>query len=303
MAAAGVIPRRLDASVVNAVVLSGVGGFRELRLRADLLHHAGALGAGKRRLGLGLFPELVGRVVRLEGAVGVAELGEELPVGLGDVGAALQLALDDQRQRRALHAANREEVGAEAPGGQRDGAGQRCPPDQVDVLARGAGVGEVVRELVDLAEGTLDLVLGERRVARALDGRPRGQPVGGDLRVRVDDLLQRLQPDQLALAVEVGRDHDLGGILGDLANRLDDVLVGRLLDDLGVDQLVEVRLLPVRVALGKGRAHDVALQADRHVLALGVRPRVERHLVGGVGLAACRRSGCRRSSSLSCSSR
>jgi len=32
MARFGVIPRRLEASVVKAVVLKGVGGFRELRL-------------------------------------------------------------------------------------------------------------------------------------------------------------------------------------------------------------------------------------------------------------------------------
>src|SRR5205823_1594065 len=31
------------------------------------------------------------------------------------------------------------------------------------------------------------------------------------------------------------------------------------------------------------RVHDVALQADRHVLAVSLRPGVERHLVGGVG--------------------
>ena len=115
-------------------------------------------------------PELVGRVVGLERAVGVGELREQLPVGLRDVGAALELALDDQRQGRALDAADREEVGAEAAGRERDRAGQRRAPDQVDVLARGAGVGEVVGELVEVREGALDLVLGQRRVAGALDG-------------------------------------------------------------------------------------------------------------------------------------
>ena len=202
------------------------------------------------------------------------------------MGAALELALDDQRQGRALHAADGEEVGAEAAAGERDGAGQRRAPDQVDVLARGAGVGEVVGELVEVGEGALDLVLGQRRVAGALDRRPRASSsAAGDAPGSTSsDLLQRLEPDQLALAVEVGRDHDRVGLLGELAHRLDHVLVGRLGHQLGVDQVVEVGLLPVRVALGEGDAHHVALEPDGHLLALGVAPGVERHLVGGVGL-------------------
>jgi hypothetical protein len=98
----------------------------------------------------GLLPEFVDRVVGLEAAVGVLELGEQLPEGLGDVGAALQLALDDQAQGGALDAADGEEVGAEPAGGEGDRAGQRRPPEQVDVLAGGAGVGERVGELVEL---------------------------------------------------------------------------------------------------------------------------------------------------------
>ena len=117
-----------------------------------------------------------------------------------------------------------------------------------------------------------------------LERRPRLGAVADRDRVHGGDLLQRLEPDQLALAVVVGGDHDLVGVLGDLADRLHDVLVGRLLDDLGVDQLVEIGLLPVRVVLGKRRPEDVALEADRHVIAGGVAPGVEGHLVGGVGL-------------------
>ena len=143
---------------MNAVVLKGEGGLRVLRLELTSLTTPGARGAGERRLGLLALPELVRGVMGLEGAVGVAELCEELPVRLGDASAALQLALDDERQRGALHAADREEVGAEAARRQRDGAGQRGAPDEVDVLARGAGVGEVVGELVEFAEGALDLV-------------------------------------------------------------------------------------------------------------------------------------------------
>jgi hypothetical protein len=209
-------------------------------------------------------------VVGLERAIGMLKAGEELPVGLRDVGAALELALDDQGQGRALDAADREEVRAEPSRRQRDGPGQRRAPDQVDVLAGGAGVGEIEREVVELGERALDLILGQRRVAGAVDLGARLEIAVGDRRVGLDDLLERLEPDQLALAVVVGRDHDRVGVLGELADRLDDVLVGRLLDELGVDQLVEVGLLPVRVALGEGGTHHVALEADRHLLALAV---------------------------------
>ena len=216
----------------------------------------GAAGPGEGGVGLLPLPELVDRVVGLEAAVGVLELGEQFPERFGDVGAALHLALDDQAQGRALDAADREEVGAEAADGQRDRAGQGRAPEQVDVLAGGAGVGERVGERVELAEGAFDLLFGQGRVAGALD---RQRPflallAGAELGVGVEHLLERLEPDQLALAVEVGRDHELVGLFGDFLDRFDDVFVGRLLDQLGVDQIVEVRLLPVRVALGEGRA-------------------------------------------------
>ena len=148
-----------------------------------------------------------------------------------------------------------------------DGAGQRRAPEQVDVLAGGAGVGERVGEFVEVREGALDLFLGQRRVAGALDPQRAvvGTLAGAELRVGVEHLLQRLETDQLALAVEVGGDHQLVGLLGDLVDRFDDVFVGRLLDQLGVDQVMEVGLLPVRVALGEGGAEHVALEADRHV--------------------------------------
>ena len=176
-------------------------------------------------------------MVGLEAAVGVLELGEQFPEGFGDVGAALHLALDDQAQGRALHAADREEVGAEAAGGERDGAGQGRAPEQVDVLAGGAGVGERVGELVELAEGALDLLLGQRRVAGALDPQRAGLGflAGAERRVGVEHLLQRLEPDQLALAVEVGRDHQLVGLFGDLLIALTTFLsVGSLISSASI---------------------------------------------------------------------
>ena len=279
-----------DAEAAGGVGAEGGGVVGRRRLagvltRRHRLHRAGAGGAGERRVGLRFLPEFVDRVVGLEAAVGVLELGEQFPERFRDVGAAFHLALDDQAQGRALHAADREEVGAEAAAGEGDGAGQGRAPEQVDVLAGGAGVGERVGERVELVEGAVDLLFGQRRVAGALDPQA---AVGGPLaaaerRVGVEHLLQGLEPDQLALAVEVGGDHQLVGLFRQFLDRFDDVFVGRLLDQLGVDQVVQVGLLPVRVALGEGRAEHVALEADRHVVvAFGVRPGVERDFEGFV---------------------
>ena len=178
--------------MVKAVVLSGVGGLRVCLRALISVTLPGLRGAGERRLGLLRFQNLSVAWCAVEGAVGVGEGGDDLPEGLGHVGAALELALDDQAERRALHAADREEVGAEAAGGARDRAGQGRAPDQVYVLAGGAGVGERHRELVEVREGALDLVLGQRRVAGALDRGPvHGDALGGaELGVGLDDLLR-----------------------------------------------------------------------------------------------------------------
>jgi len=103
----------------------------------------------------------------------------------------------------------------------------------------------------------------------------------GQLGVRLNDLLQRLEADQLALAVEVSRDDQVAGVLGDLLDRLHDVLVRRLFDQRRVDQLARVDLLPALVVLGVGGIENVALEADRGLRALGVLPLVVGDLVGG----------------------
>ena len=299
-----------DAEAAGGVGAEGggvVGRRRAARVlaRRDRFDDAGRLGPGEGGVGLGFLPEFVDRVVGLEGPVGVLELGEQLPEGFGDVGAALHLALDDQAQGRRLDAADGEEVGAEAAAGEGDGAGQGRAPEQVDVLAGGAGVGQRVGERVEVVEGALDLFLGQGRVAGALDHQAAvgGALAGAELGVGVEHLLQGLEPDQLALAVEVGRDHQLVGLFGDFLDRFDDVFVGRLLDQLGVDQVVQVRLLPVRVALGEGGAEHVALEADRHVVAVGVAPGVERDFEGFVAAVAAVAQRPRRSSWRCCSSR
>ena len=158
-----------DAALVNAVVLNGAGGLRVLRFDSTDLTTPGRLGVRERGLRLGLLPELVHLVVCGEDAVGMLERGEHLPVGLRHVRAPLQLALDDDRQRRALHAADGQELRAEAAGRERHEARQRRAPDQVDVLARLTGAGQRLRQLDEVGERLLDLLLREGGVARALD--------------------------------------------------------------------------------------------------------------------------------------
>ena len=201
-----------------------------------------------------------------ERAVGMLELGEHLPVGLRHVRAPLQLALHDDRERRALHAADGQELRAQPAGRERDEPRQRRAPDQVDVLARLTGARQRLGQLDEVGERVLDLLLGQRRVLRALDARRHGAfGAVAQVRVRVEDLLQRLEADQLALAVVVGRDHDRVRVLGLLAQRLVDALLDRLLDQVREDQLARLDLAPVRVALREGGVHQVALEADHGV--------------------------------------
>src|SRR5262249_33731581 len=152
--------------------------------------------------------------------------------------------------------------------------GQRRAPDQVDVLARLAGLRERRRELDEVPERLLDLLLREGREPGALDGAV-WQSLLGELRVHVEDLLERLEPDQLALAVEVGRDHDVVRVLPLLSERLVDRLLDRLLEQLRVDQLTGLDLPPLRVALGEDGVHEVALEADHRYIGSVVRPGVK----------------------------
>ena len=82
---------------------------------------------------------------------------------------ALELAVDDDRERWALHSPHRKELRAEPAGRQRHEARERRAPDEVDVLAGLAGTGERLGEVDGIAEGILDLFLRERREAGAPD--------------------------------------------------------------------------------------------------------------------------------------
>ena len=288
-----------DAEAAGGVGAEGggvVGRRRPARVlaRGDRLDDAGRLGAGEGGVGLRFLPEFVDRVVGLEGPVGMLELGEQLPERFGDVGAALHLALDDQAQGRRLHAADREEVGAEAAAGERDRAGQGRAPEQVDVLAGGAGVGERVGERVELVEGALDLFLGQGRVAGALDhqaavgGALAGAELGLESSISSRASSPISSPSRSKSVAITSSSASLATFLIALTTFLS---VGSLIR-LGVDQVVQVRLLPVRVALGEGGAEHVALEADRHVLAAcGVGPGVERDFEGFVRVVAAAAEG------------
>ena len=269
-----------DDALVNAVVLNGVGGPARVALRLDGLHDAGAGRAGERCLRLGLLPELVHLVVRRELAVGMLERGEHLPVRLRDVRAPLQLALHHDCQRRALHTADGQELRPETAGRERHETRQRRAPDQVDVLARLTGASQRLGQLDEVGERMVDLLLGQRRVLGALDAR-RHRTLGpvAQLRVRVQHLLERLEADQLALAVVVGRDHDRVRVLGLLAQRLVNALLDRLLHQAREDQLARLDLAPIRVALRESGVHQVALEADDGVLTVGTLPGVMRDAV------------------------
>ena len=177
-------------------------------------------------------------------AARMLEPGEELPERLGDMRPPLQLPLDDQAEGRALHPADRKEVGPVGLGDQRDGAGEGGTPDQVDVLAGAGRVGKRIGELVEVGEGALDLFPGQGRVTRPFK-------CVLEIGVHLEADFQRLEADQLALAVEVGADHQAVGLLGFLLDGLDHVLlaVDRARLQRRVDQARDQVELPLLVFL------------------------------------------------------
>ena len=154
----------------------------------------------------------------------------------------------------------------------REVAREHGAPDEVDVLARLAGVREVLVEVDEVRERVVDLGLRERGVAGA-----RHRRVGRDLA----HLAQRVGADELALAVEVRADHDGVRLRGEVLERADDALLGGDLLDGGPHEVRQARHLPAldvdsvlqkRLALGliRGarkvvrnvRGDDLALRRD-----------------------------------------
>ena len=169
---------------------------------------------------------LVGKTRRLVRDLKAVVLGSalrgthaaNLPIVLGHKRHALALALDHQGERRRLHAAGRAHVTKAAELGERQIAREHRAPNEVDVLAALAGVGQVLVERDEIIEGVRDLGLGKRRVLGAGN-----RQVGRHL----THLVEGVRTDQLALAVEVRGDDDAVGLLSQVLERTNELLLGR----------------------------------------------------------------------------
>ncbi len=263
------------------------------------------LGAGVGRLHRLLRVEAPLGVRDLERVAVVLERGLELPVRDGHERTALELAIDDQAQGGRLHAPHGQVVGAVAVGRQRHEAREHRAPDEVDILPRVRRLGEVEVDGRGLVERGLDLLRRERGVADADvpvdDGR---RQHGLDVRIAAVDRLRRrrlgarlgavlgrgglallllrlvarivlervaaqdldgLVADELALAVVVGGDDELGGALGDGAQRREragGAAVDHPREIRLLDHVAEVLETPALVGVGEHGLHDVAAQAD-----------------------------------------
>jgi len=180
------------------------------------------------------------------------EVREQFPVVLGVEGLDFAFAVDDELQRRRLDAPDRDEVVAELAGRQRQEAGQRRPPHEVDDLPCLAGGRQVEVQVVGVGERVRDLAFGDRGEPDALY-----RHVG-----LVGDDLPGLLADEFALAVVVGRDDRLVGPPREFTERRDDVFLRGRFHDVGVDEFDGFDVAPVAVLRGEVDADDVAGEAD-----------------------------------------
>ncbi len=176
----------------------------------------------------------------------IAERSLDNPEVLGHEGKTLALLCDDQRQGRRLHAAGRAHVAVPGELHQGKVARKNRAPDKVDVLAGSARRGKIGVQRDKVAERMGYLFLGEGGVARA--GNRRG--IVHFLYAR-----KRIGADKLALAVEVGGDHDGIGLLSQVLQRSDDVLFLRALLYGRIHQIRQGLHLPglqLHAVFGKG---------------------------------------------------
>ena len=206
-------------------------GGRKRRGRLLLARALGHRGDGCRRDAVNMAVRrlssiLVGKACRLVRNLKAVILGSalrsthaaNLPIVLGHKRHALALALDHQGKRRRLHAAGRAHVTKAAKLGERQVTREHRTPNEVDVLAALAGVGQILVERDEIIEGLRDLGLGKRRVLGA-----------GDRQVRrnLAHLVEGVRTDQLALAIEVRGDDDTVGLLSQVLERANELLLGR----------------------------------------------------------------------------
>ena len=225
----------------------------------------------------------------LEILLGGAGETADLPVVFGHEGHALALALHHQGERRRLHAAGGAHVAEAAELGEREVACQNRAPDEVDILAGLAGVGQVLVELHEVVERFGDLALDERRITCSAHGY-----VGCDLA----HAGKGIGTDELALAVEVGGDDDGIGLLCQILENADDLLLSGVLDDGGpgeVRQAFDLPSLDVDAVRQEGTAlgvvrrtgETVRNRSGEHLSVPGQRVPalllIEEDLVGEVG--------------------
>ena len=234
---------------------SGHGG-----LRRRLVLEAGR-GVRRREGKLAVTGGRAGSGAGVEGAL-------DHPVVLGDERQTLALARHDQRQGGRLHAARAAYVAVAGEFDQREVAREHRTPDQVDVLTGCTGRGQVRVKLHQVGERVRDLLFREGAITRT-----------GNRRRGIDllDARQRIRADQLALAVEVGRDDDGVRLLRQVLQAADDLLLLRELLDRRVDQIrqgVHLPRLQLNAVLDKGlllferRARQTCGQLRRNGLAL-----------------------------------
>ena len=219
----------------------------DLARRGQLLEH---------RRGPGLVGEALFLVERAEALPVGLELDLDHPERLGDEGPALLLPLGDQHQGGRLDPAHAEELAAQPAGGQRDEAGERGAPDEVDVLPGFAGPGQRLGKVVEMGEGPLDL--------SGRQGREAGAAHGADqLGVLLGRQVEGLQTDELALAVEVGGDDEAGGVGRQLLDGPHHRLGGLGLDQRSVDELPRLDLAPLGELRREVHLDHVALEPHR----------------------------------------
>ena len=295
------------------------GGRVERRRRLDLAglrlvrgdHRLLGLGARQGRFHGGHCVEAPPGVRDRERLAVALQIRLDLPVRHRHEGAALELPIDDETQRRGLYPPHGEIVRAIAIGRQRHEPREDGAPDEVDVLTRVGRLREIEIDCRRLGEGGLDLFGRQGRVAHAdmaIDDRGvhhglharvaalgrrgrrsgRGLPAAGGAglllllglvvrvapqRIAAQDL-EGLVADEFALTVVVGGDHDLGGAFGGGAHRHQG-RGRRPADHPGkirlVDHVPEVLEAPPPIGVGKHRLHHVPAKADGDGLFVALR--------------------------------
>ena len=184
----------------------------------------------------------------------------DVPVAGADERDPLALALDDQPDRRALHASRRQAAVDPPPEHRRD----LVPVQAVEDAPGLGGVDQAVVDLARVVDGVVDRGLGDL---------VEDHPLHRHLRVEV---LEQVPRDRLALAVFVGREVQLGGVLERGTQVLDHLLaaIGQLVRRLEPVVDVDVEALARQVGDVPDRGAHVEGTAEELRDRLGLRGRL-----------------------------